>query len=255
MMSSDTSSLGIIRLGVNIDHIATLREVRKAHFPDLIEAAEHCLKAGAHQITVHLREDRRHIQDRDVIQLLKWKKLPINMEMALTKEMISKAIRWQPESVTLVPEKRAEMTTESGLNLKKLKSLSKVIKRLKNKTKVYAFIDALPEQISLAAQLEFDGIEFHTGPWAKIFEAPILNLEKMRREKERLFSAAQQANNLGLEVKAGHGLNLQNLSYLLSMPFLSELNIGHSIVCRSLEAGLEAAVKEILTLIQQRTRS
>ncbi|MDB5039206.1 MAG: pdxJ, partial [Bacteriovoracaceae bacterium] len=160
----------IIRLGVNIDHIATLREVRKASYPDILEAAQICKKASADQITVHLREDRRHIQDRDVILLTKKRILPVNLEMAFIDEMVSFAIKTKPYSVTLVPERRAEMTTESGLDLNRVEKKLSLLKKLQAKTKIFGFIDASPRQVELAAALQLDGVEFHTGPFAHAFQ-------------------------------------------------------------------------------------
>lgn len=232
-----------IRLGVNIDHIATLREVRKASYPDLLQAARICKKAGGHQITVHLREDRRHIQDLDLPLLLKKQSLPVNLEMAFTGEMVSLAARWKPESVTLVPERRAEMTTESGLDLKIVRNRRAWLPRLKG-IRVFGFIDPDPTQVALAAALNLDGIEFHTGQFAKEFERG--HNKSIRSELKRLREAAKDATRLGLEVKAGHGITTRNVKFLLDLPQLTELNIGHSIVARSVFVGLEEAIREML---------
>lgn len=226
-----------MKLGVNIDHVATLREVRGSKFPNIIEAAEACFNAGAHQITVHLREDRRHIQDRDIMDLIQWGKLPINMEMALTEEMVRLARKWKPACVTLVPEKRAEMTTESGLNLEKWTSgRRKLFDLLRSKLACVAFIDPSLKMVNLSSDFGFSGVEFHTGPYA----------HGRRGEIERLRKSSRRAHEKGLEVKAGHGLTVEHIRELHTVPHLEELNIGHSIVCRSVFVGLEAAVREIL---------
>lgn len=229
-----------IRLGVNIDHVATLREVRKSRYPDLIEAAEAARRGGADQITIHLREDRRHIQDSDLWQLMKWGRLPINLEMALTQEMVSIALKARPYSVTLVPERRAEMTTESGLDLRRILKQQSLLRDLGRQTKIYSFIDPDLSQIELTQILNFEGCEFHTGPYSEARPG-----SAQMREIERLRKAAVYAVDLGLEVKAGHGLHMRNLKPLLRVPFLIELNIGHSIVSRAIFLGLERATREV----------
>ncbi len=239
-----------IKLGVNIDHVATLRQVRLARYPDIVEAMHLCERGGADQITVHLREDRRHIQDEDVVRLLSVSLLPINLEMAWTKEMIRFASRQKPYSVTLVPERREEMTTESGLNLKILESSAhrKTLGDLKKQTRMYAFIDPATDQVNRALELGFDGVEFHTGHYAHLFEAALRdrkNAKALDLEFSKLMQAADQAHSVGLEVKAGHGLTIQNVGRLLELPGISEFNIGHSIVARAILMGLEAAVKEM----------
>jgi len=237
----------MIRLGVNIDHVATLREVRKSRYPDIVEAMFLCERGGADQITVHLREDRRHIQEEDLDRLLLAGRLPINLEMAFIPEMLRKAKAWKPFSVTLVPERREEMTTESGLNLKRLRSRPALLLKLQKICRTYAFIDPDPEQVRLAHELGFEGIEFHTGPYSHAFEKALRGRADLpfRRELERLNAAAAMSEDYSLEVKAGHGLTLQNVQGLLNLPSLMEVNIGHSIVCRALLLGLEAAVREM----------
>lgn len=238
----------MIRLGVNIDHVATLRQVRKARYPDIVEALHLCERGGADQITVHLREDRRHIQEEDVRRLLECSLLPINLEMALVSEMKERALEWQPYSVTLVPERREEMTTESGLNLKNLKSQQKDLQEIQKALRTYAFIDSDVEQVILAKELGFEGVEFHTGPYAHAFEAALrakAHEEAFRSELEKLHRAAQKALDLDLEVKAGHALTIQNVQPIRDLPGLIEVNIGHSIVARSISMGLEAAVREM----------
>lgn len=240
-----------IRLGVNIDHVATLRQVRLARYPDIVEAMHLCERGGADQITVHLREDRRHIQDEDVTRLLECSLLPINLEMAFIPEMISKAIEWKPFSVTLVPERREEMTTESGLNLQKLSDDQEQLQRLKSELRVFAFIDPSVSQVELSRELGFDGIEFHTGPFSESFEKSLRcrDQKELNSEKEKLWLAAEKAVSLGLEVRAGHGLTIQNVKALKDLPGIVEFNIGHSIVARSVLMGLEAAVREMKQIL------
>lgn len=237
----------MIRLGVNIDHVATLREVRKARYPDIVEAMFLCERGGADQITVHLREDRRHIQDDDVKRLLQAGRLPINLEMAFIEPMIKRALAWKPFSLTLVPERRAEMTTESGLNLKRLMKQRKQLDRLRKAGRIYAFIDADPDQVEMAEALGFEGVEFHTGPYSHAYEQALRGKadRALVKELEKLNAAAALAEERRLEVKAGHGLTVQNVKGLLDLPTLNEVNIGHSIVCRSLILGLEKAVSEM----------
>jgi len=241
----------MIRLGVNIDHVATLRQVRRARYPDIVEAMHLCERGGADQITVHLREDRRHIQDEDLPRLLECSLLPINLEMAFSSEMLELALQWRPYSVTLVPERREEMTTESGLNLEKILSKKEDLGRLQKSLRVIGFVDPEESQIRLAHELNLDGVEFHTGPYASAFESALRGRDDsgLQEELARLNAACQQAASLGLEVRAGHGLSIQNLPSLLSLPQLCEVNIGHSIVARSVLMGLEAAVREMKSVI------
>lgn len=235
------------RLGVNIDHVATLRQVRLARYPDVVEALHLCERGGADQITVHLREDRRHIQEEDVQRLLEASLLPINLEMAFTDEMRSLASKWKPYSLTLVPEKREEMTTESGLDLRRLEAKKSDLAEVLKSMRVFAFIDADLEQVELSQELGFDGVEFHTGPYAAAHEKSLRgrNDDSLEKELAKLYSAAKRAVDLDLEVKAGHGLTVQNVRPLVELPGLTELNIGHSIVARSVILGLEEAVREM----------
>lgn len=245
--------MGSIRLGVNIDHVATLREVRKSRYPDIVEAMFLCERGGADQITVHLREDRRHIQDEDLDRLLVSGRLPINLEMAFMESMVKKAQAWKPFGVTLVPERREEMTTESGLDLKVVHKKTALFEQLLKCSRVYAFIDPDLKQVRMAKDLGFDGIEFHTGPYCHAYEASLRGRsdKALKTELETLHRAAEEADRLKLEVKAGHGLTLQNVQALLSLKGLSELNIGHAIVCRSIVLGLEGAVREMKTVISR----
>ncbi|PIR21804.1 MAG: pyridoxine 5'-phosphate synthase [Deltaproteobacteria bacterium CG11_big_fil_rev_8_21_14_0_20_45_16] len=242
-----------IRLGVNIDHVATLREVRKARYPDVVEAMHLCERGGADQITVHLREDRRHIQDLDVERLLECSLLPVNLEMAFTEEMIERALKWRPHSVTLVPERREEMTTESGLDLSCLQKNLSSLSKLRESLRVVGFIDPDLSQVSLAQELNLDGVEFHTGPYSEAFEMSLRGRDNnsLRHQIQRLIEASRAADNAKIEVKAGHGLTIQNVSHLCEISEITEFNIGHSIVARSLLMGLEAAVREMKTHIQR----
>lgn len=238
----------MIRLGVNIDHVATLRQVRLARYPDIVEAMHLCERGGADQITVHLREDRRHIQDQDVHRLLESSLLPVNLEMAFTPAMLRFAIRTKPFSVTLVPERREEMTTERGLDLRRLRSKISSLRRLQKTTRVFGFIDADRTQVKTASELALDGVEFHTGSYAEYFEQALRarkGEKALANEVKRLFDAAETAVDLDLEVRAGHGLTIQNVKSLRAMPGLQEMNIGHSIVARAVLMGLEAATREM----------
>jgi pyridoxine 5-phosphate synthase len=235
------------KLGVNIDHIATLRQVRLAAYPDPIYAAVLCELGGADGITVHLREDRRHIQDRDVKILRQILKTKLNLEMAPTKEMVEIALDIRPDSVCLVPEKRAELTTEGGLNVIESSEIIKnVVKALKNAgIEVSIFIDPDLDQISMAKRCDTDAIEIHTG---KYCDAP----DKKHRDMElsRIIDAAKSASKMGLKVNAGHGLNYQNIFDVAAIEEIEEFNIGHSIVARAVFVGMEKAVREMVELLR-----
>ncbi|HXI54232.1 MAG TPA: pyridoxine 5'-phosphate synthase [Candidatus Saccharimonadales bacterium] len=237
-----------LHLGVNIDHVATLREARyrgaAAGEPDPVEAALLCEAAGAHGITAHLREDRRHIQDRDVVELRRRIRTRLNLEMGNTPEMVDIALRIQPGIVCIVPERRQEVTTEGGLDAAgQVDALQKTTSRMKDAgIEVSLFITPDPEQVEAAARVGATFIELHTGAYAHAFESK----RARQAELDRLIAASRMAHGLGLGVNAGHGLNTGNLPLLHLVPHLVELNIGHSIVSRSLFVGLEQAVKEIL---------
>src|SRR5262245_16419383 len=241
----------MLRLGVNIDHVATLREARyRGHDkgePDPIEAALTCEAAGAHGITVHLREDRRHIQDRDVWRLREVIKTRLNLEMTNTPEIVAIALGVKPDIVCFVPERRQEVTTEGGLDAAAQRSaLAETRKRLNDAgIEVSLFIAPDASEVEAAAKVGAQFIELHTGAFAESFH------HQAEREKEidRLIEAAKQAHQLGLKVNAGHGLNSQNLPTLYRVPHLVELNIGHSIVCRAVFVGLSAAVRDLLQLM------
>ena len=232
-------------LGVNIDHIANVRQARKTVEPDPVQFAFLAELGGADSITVHLREDRRHIQDRDVFLLKETIKTKLNLEMAATEEMLEIAKKILPDYVTLVPEKREEVTTEGGLDVKSnVKYLKKFVETLKESNiEVSAFIDPLSEQINYSKQIGFNFIELHTGKYAELCGKDQYN------ELQRIIESTHEANDLGLVVNAGHGLNYINVQKIASINNMNELNIGHSIVARALAVGLEKSVREMKSLI------
>tara|TARA_B100002052_G_scaffold256440_1_gene247222 strand:- start:266 stop:982 length:717 start_codon:yes stop_codon:yes gene_type:complete len=232
-------------LGVNIDHIANVRQARKTVEPDPVQFAFLAELGGADSITVHLREDRRHIQDRDVFLLKETIKTKLNLEMAATEEMLGIAKKLNPDYVTLVPEKREEVTTEGGLDVKSnVPYLKDYIENLKNsKIEVSAFIDPISEQINYSKEIGFDFIELHTGKYAE------LSGYDQYEELQRIIESTYEANELGLVVNAGHGLNYNNVKKIAAINNINELNIGHSIVARALAVGLENSVREMKTLI------
>lgn len=242
----------MLKLGVNIDHIATLREARyrnrKHGEPDPVQAALVCELAGAHGITAHLREDRRHIQDRDIWQLRKAIRTRLNLEMANTPEIVAIALKLKPEFVCIVPERRREVTTEGGLDaLSAETSLTKTTRRMKEAgIEVSLFIAPDPVQIKASARIGAPFIELHTGTFAESFG----NRKRRQAELKRLIDGAKLAHSLGLKVNAGHGLNCENVKLLHRVPHLVELNIGHSIVSRSVDVGLAKAVKEMLAVMK-----
>ncbi len=235
-----------MKLGVNIDHVATLREVRKAIFPDPVKAAAIAEMAGADGITVHLREDRRHIQDRDVILLMKTIDTKLNLEMAIADDVVDKALEYKPQCACLVPEKREELTTEGGLNvLDNITEVTRVTKMLQdNGTVVSLFIDPAEEQIKAAAETGAKFIELHTGEFANAEN----EIEQMK-ELDKLIIASELAHKFGIRINAGHGLNYHNVSLMHKVPHLEELNIGHSIIARAVFSGLETAVRDMKELI------
>ena len=238
----------MLKLGVNIDHVATLREARyrgRGHGePDPVAAALACEAAGAHGITAHLREDRRHILDRDVSKLREVIKTRLNLEMANSPEIVDIALKLKPAIVCLVPERRLEVTTEGGLDVAgSLQALTETRKRMNDGgIEVSLFIAPHPAQIEAAAVTGSQFIELHTGAFAEAFAQE----QPRHAELERLIAGARQAHALGLRVNAGHGLNYQNLHLLHRVPHLIELNIGHSIISRAVMTGLAAAVQEML---------
>jgi pyridoxine 5-phosphate synthase len=234
-----------LKLGVNIDHVATLRQARGTDYPDIMEAARLCEKAGAHGITVHLREDRRHIQDADVYRLKKGLNIRLNLEMATHPEIVAVALDVRPDEVCLVPEKRAELTTEGGLDVcAHREEVRRVVRSLKSAgILVSLFVDADKRQLAASAEVGASTVEIHTGAFCNA-----AGLEA-RRELKRLITGAEYGHRLGLKINAGHGLNLNNVERVLKMPHLDTLNIGHSIVARAIFVGMERAVKEMLARI------
>lgn len=239
----------MIRLGVNIDHIATLRQLRGTPYPSLLQAAQICEQSGAEQITVHLREDRRHIQPDDVKILRKHLKVPLNLEMAATDAMTRFACSMGPDWACLVPEKRQEVTTEGGLDLSKAKSrVAKTISSLKKKNiKVSLFIEPTAKMVKLSADLGADAVEFHTGAYAISY---LKNPARTLKALPAILKVAQAAKDAGLHVHAGHGLDYVNVRALSEHSVFEEFNIGHSIVCRASLVGLSQAVREMVSAIQ-----
>ena len=237
-----------VRLGVNIDHVATLRQARGVHEPEPIGAALLAQSAGADGITVHLRGDRRHIQERDIKLLKEVLAVPLNIECAATSEAMEAVVPVKPAWVTLVPETREEPTTQGGLDVLFLHGhLRQIIRELHaSEIRVSLFIDPQQEQVKMAAKMEAEAVEFNTGVYADLGPgadpAPELN---------RLRDASRLASKLGLKVLAGHGLNLQNVGPVAAIPEIEELNIGHALIGRAIFVGLEKAVAEMIGLINE----
>lgn len=256
-------------LGVNIDHIAVLREARKINDPNPLDALGICKLSGADQITIHLREDRRHIHDEDAKRICEQSSLPVNLECAIDEEIIDIVCKMKPSRATLVPEKREEVTTEGGLDLEaNFEKIKKAVKKLHdNEIEVSLFIDPDKKMIELSSKLQVEWIELHTGFFANVYAMlhgnlsnshhSIKELELPRKElKELLIRArkeikksASYAEELGLKVAAGHGLNYQNVTMISSIKAIEELNIGQSIIARSVFTGLETAIKDMKELI------
>ncbi len=234
-------------LGVNIDHIATLRNARGGVEPDPIIAADICERNGATSITTHLREDRRHIKDQDVYTLIKTLKTRLNLEMAMADDIQKIALEIKPHSICLVPEKRQEVTTEGGLDVAgQLDKVTEFIKPLlDNGIVVSLFIDPTIEQVQASAKTGAQFIEMHTGTYSQAF-----GTENEEKEFQNLKNAAIIAQNAGLKVNAGHGLNYENVSRMHEIPNLYELNIGHSIISRAVFTGLPEAVRKMADLIK-----
>lgn len=260
-----------MKLGVNIDHIAVLREARKINDPSPLDAIGICKLAGADQITIHLREDRRHIQDNDAKNILSLSQLPINLECAIEPSMIDIACSLRPHRVTLVPEKREEVTTEGGLAVTgDITRLQKAVSKLHaNGIEVSLFIDPAKEAIEASMKLEVEWIEFHTGTYANIYAMAYSNLsgshhsikelelprktleQKLKDELDKISALSEYAHKLGLHVAAGHGLNYQNVQAIAGIKYIEELNIGQSIIARSVFTGLEKAILDMKSLIKK----
>jgi pyridoxine 5-phosphate synthase len=237
----------MIRLGVNVDHVATLRQARRVEIPDPVEAALLAEEAGAEGITVHLREDRRHIQERDVELMRAGVKTKLNLEMAVTPAMVAYAQSVRPDDACFVPEQREELTTEGGLDVVAHKSkIAKAVERLQgNGIYVSLFIDPERAQIETTREVGARGIEIHTGTYC--------NATGAAREKElaAIIAGARLARSLGLEVHGGHGLNYENVSAIARIPEIVELNIGHSIIARAVIAGIAQAVREMKEILDR----
>jgi pyridoxine 5-phosphate synthase len=239
--------LSTIRLGVNIDHVATLREARKTTEPDPVTAAMAAEHGGADQITFHLREDRRHIQNRDARLISELAQTRVNMEMAATTEMQEIALALRPDSVTLVPEKREEVTTEGGLDLTRVNDkAAPILRALKEGgIKVAVFLNPDLAQIKEAAKLGFDAVEIHTGEYANAGRTEV------ERTLRAIRDAASSTAKHGLKVHAGHGLTYHNVRPIVEIREIEELNIGHSIISRAMFVGIEQAVREMAALLKR----
>ena len=235
-----------LRLGVNVDHVATLRQVRRATYPDPVAAAVMAELAGADQITIHLREDRRHIQERDLQVLRKTVTTRLNLEMAVAQEMLRIAYEVKPDMVTLVPERREELTTEGGLDVVRgRETVARVVKTLRDAgVTVSLFVDPDPDQVKAAVRVEAHAIEIHTGRYC---DARLPG--DRRRELARVVDAAKAGAKLGLQVAAGHGLNYGNVLPVVAIREIEEFNIGHAIVGRAVLVGMERAVREMKDLL------
>ncbi|HBU57593.1 MAG TPA: pyridoxine 5'-phosphate synthase [Gemmatimonadetes bacterium] len=238
-----------MRLYVNVDHVATVRQARMTDEPDPVRAALMTEQAGADGITVHLREDRRHIQDRDVDLLMNMATTPVNLEVAAVEEMLTLACAWRPAQVTIVPEKREEVTTEGGIALctnEAFRSVADATRHLKQEgIRTSLFVDPDPDVIRVSADLGVEAIELHTGEYANASSS-----ERMQQLR-RLAKAATLARSLGLAVHAGHGLTYDNVTEVAAISELEELNIGHSIISRAVLVGIERAVREMSDLIRR----
>ncbi len=237
---------GKLLLGVNIDHVATIRQARGASYPSVLDAARIAEDAGADAITVHLREDRRHIQDEEVVALCKQVRTRVNLEMAVTEEMLAVAEFNRPSDVCLVPEKRKELTTEGGLDvLANFDSVKYACRRLAEAgIQVSLFVDPDLAQLDAAVECGAPVVELHTGSYA---DAAVSSVEK---EYQRIVRAAEYGESIGLHINAGHGLHYENVQSIVRIPQLIELNIGHSIVAHALFVGLEDAVREMIELLK-----
>ncbi len=237
-----------MRLGVNIDHIATIRQARRTFEPDPVAGAALADLGGADGIVAHLREDRRHIQDRDLLLLKETVNSRLNLEMAAVEDIVRTALRVKPDTCTLVPEKRTEVTTEGGLDVRgQRRRLARVIARLKGGgLRVSLFIDADPAQVEASRAAGADAVEIHTGSWALAWKSPAGS-----RELAKIIEAARAARTAGLEAAAGHGLTYHNVQPVAAIPEIEELNIGHSIIARAVFTGLAQAVSEMKALMRR----
>ena len=236
------------RLGVNIDHIATLRNARGEAHPSPLKAAKLAMKYGADSITIHLREDRRHIRDEDLKKIKEKIKIPLNLEIAPTNEMLKIALRYKPNYVCIVPEKRSEITTEGGLNLKKKRNYLKImIKKLKkNKIKVSLFIEPKINDIKISKDIGVDSVELHTGKFCNVFNAN----KNYKNEFNKIKESALYGKKINIKIHAGHGLTYRSAKIISKIKYISEFNIGHFIVAESVFVGLKSSIKKFLTIIK-----
>lgn len=245
---TNLNQLPRLLLGVNIDHVAAIRQARGTSYPDPVDAALQIEKSGADSITLHLREDRRHIQDDDVFTLKKCMKTRMNLEMAVTDEMLAIAEQVKPQDCCLVPEKREELTTEGGLDvISNLEGITKACRRLSDAgVRVSLFIDADIQQIESAKQTGAPAIELHTGHYADA-----TSVEEADRLLDKMIRAAEFADSLGIQVNAGHGLTQRNIKPVASIPQIKELNIGHAIIADAVFVGLDRAIKDYIRLMKE----
>ena len=230
------------RLGVNIDHVATVRKARGSTHPDPTSIAKHVMECGAHSITIHLREDRRHIKDLDVVKICKNKKIITNLEISLNDDVLKIALKNKPNFICIVPEKRKEVTTEGGLNLSKnIRKISKIIKKFKKKKiRTSLFIDPNPKDIKIAKELDADCIELHTGKISDL----IKNKKNYTHEYKKIKKCCILGKKIGLEIHAGHGLDYKTTSILSKLKEIEEFNIGHFIIGESIIYGLKNTIKK-----------
>jgi len=237
-----------IRLGVNIDHAATLRQVRGGltTYPKMTEIVKQAVLGGADQITIHLREDRRHIQESDVKAIISKSSVPVNLEMAADWNMVKIARKYKPDWCCFVPEKREELTTEGGLNVRKsIKKISQMTEKLQFiGIECSMFIEPSLDQVKASFEVGADAVEFHTGHWVS------LKGQARKQEWKRLCQAAELAHALGMGVHAGHGLDNETVIQIKKMPYLEEVNVGHSLICYSLEIGLQKATNRMKALLR-----
>ena len=237
-----------IRLGVNIDHVATVRNARGENYPDPLRAALQAEKCGAESVTIHLREDRRHINELDLKRIITKLRIPLNLEIAATKEMLKIALKRKPPFICIVPEKRKEITTEGGLNLKyRRKFLATVIKKLKkNRSRVSLFIEPNLKDIKDSKNLNADCVEIHTGKFCNL----VNKNKNYKKELVKIKNAINYGNKLGLEIHAGHGLTYKSARILSNIQGIKEFNIGHFLVGESIFVGLERAIKKFKNIIK-----
>ena len=241
--------MSLPRLGVNIDHVATIRNARGENYPSPLKAALLAQKFGADSITIHLREDRRHIRDKDLIEIKKKLKIPLNLEMAPTKAMLKISLKYKPKYVCIVPEKRKEITTEGGLNLRKNSSLiRKIIRELKKKNiRTSLFIEPDIEDIKIAKKIQADCIEIHTGKICNLYNKK----QKTKDEFKKIQKSVNFANNIGLEVHAGHGITFSSATLLSKIKGIKEFNIGHFLIGESIFIGIRNCIKKFKKILKK----